>query len=31
MQKLIMSFRVQLETKHIKGDNLSVHMSTPYN
>ncbi len=31
MHKLIMSFRVQLETNHIKGDNVSVHMKTPYN
>jgi hypothetical protein len=31
MQKLIVSFKVQLETNHIKGDNVSVHMSTPYN
>ncbi len=31
MQKLIVSFRVQLETNHIKGDNVSVHMSIPYN
>jgi hypothetical protein len=31
MQKFIVSFRVQLETNHIKGDNASVHMSSPYN
>jgi hypothetical protein len=31
MQKLIVSFRVPIETNHIKGDNVIVHMSTPYN
>jgi hypothetical protein len=31
MQKFIVSFRVQRETNHIKGDNVGVHMSTPYN
>jgi hypothetical protein len=31
MQKLIVSFRVQFEINHMKGDNVSVHMNTPYN
>jgi hypothetical protein len=31
MHKLIMSFRLELETDHIKGENVSVHMEIPYN
>jgi hypothetical protein len=31
MQKCIVFFRVELETKHIKGDNVNVHMDIPYN
>jgi hypothetical protein len=31
MHELIMSFRVQRETNHIKEDNLSVCMNIPYN
>ncbi len=31
MHKLVMSFKLRLETNHIKGDNVSVYMKTPYN